>query len=68
MSKSAEDQYQTTSETLKYLQQTCFESDYLGENVKQSLEQKVAQNVTIFMLLHLFKNIDGLDFLKLPNG
>jgi len=25
----------------------CFETDYLGENVKKLLKQKVAQNITI---------------------
>jgi hypothetical protein len=39
--------HQTIFETLKYLQQ-CFETAYLGENAINLLQQKVAQNVTIF--------------------
>jgi hypothetical protein len=34
-----------------------FETAYLGKNVKKWPKQKVAQNVTIFGLLHLLKKL-----------
>jgi hypothetical protein len=45
--------HQTNFETLKYLQHTMLETAYLGENVINLLQQKVAQNATTYF--HFFK-------------
>jgi hypothetical protein len=37
----------------------CFETAYLGENVKKMLKKEVAQNVTIFRLLISPNNLLG---------
>jgi hypothetical protein len=64
--------HQTSFETLKYIETPCFETAYLGENVKHLLRQKVLQNVTISLGYFMFsKNYFQLPKVtiskKLPN-
>ncbi len=54
--------HQATFETSKYLQQTMFEIPYLGENVLQLPDQKVAKNVAISLGYIVFLKKIGLNF------